>query len=269
MSRHKDLLTYWSPEVQKAIEIGALAAPLFPPTDHRVRYVDHVTTDKLRIKYAGAGDRLINNIVDVSYVWESGSLKPRLQGWYPLDLVGASHVIEHVPNFVGWLNALSDVLSPQGHVSLAVPFKEQTFDCRRPVSTLGDVLEAWMTGATRPALRHVVDQRRYGVRVDGHNCWVGDPTPDRFSAVLPKVEGLLDFLDQWAGGHYIDSHVWVFSPASFQEIVDELRELNLIDLDICKGPTLYGHEFVVHLRRVPNAGPRRSRPQSMLAVDDA
>lgn len=262
MTRQSDLLTYFRPEIEKIIEIGALASPSIPQAADRVRYVDRLTTPELKEHYAGVAPQVVDKLVDVSYIWESGPLKPSLKDWYPVELVTASHVIEHVPNMVAWLNQLTDVLTPGGHISLAVPYKQKTFDLHRPVSTLGDVLEAWSTNAPRPGLRHVIDQRRYGVRVDGNNCWFDDPTPDRFSRVLPEIAGLNGFIDRWHAGDYVDSHVWVFTPDSFSEIIKDLNALELIALEICKGPTIYGHEFIVHLGRT-NAKMRRSAGVSL------
>ncbi|MCY7273284.1 MAG: class I SAM-dependent methyltransferase [Phormidesmis sp. CAN_BIN44] len=70
----------------------------------------------------------LSKIVDVDYVWGEKSLIDLLETEAPLDYVIASHVIEHVPDFIGWLSEVRGILKPGGILSLAIPDKRQCLD---------------------------------------------------------------------------------------------------------------------------------------------
>ncbi|MBA3780525.1 MAG: methyltransferase domain-containing protein [Nocardioides sp.] len=67
----------------------------------------------------------------------------------------ASHVIEHIPDLVGWLAQLADVVADDGVLVLAVPDKGYGFDAHRPLTTVGQILAAHEEGHTRPGVPSV------------------------------------------------------------------------------------------------------------------
>src|SRR5437868_3008097 len=75
----------------------------------------------------------------------------------PVDYVVASHVIEHVPDLIGWLAEVREALEPGGELRLAVPDRRYTLDYRRSVSRLADVVHAWFMRARRPLPHQILD----------------------------------------------------------------------------------------------------------------
>jgi hypothetical protein len=75
--------------------------------------------------------------------------------------------------------------------------------------------------------------------------------------------------DAWqaaqGGSDYIDVHNWRFSPASFQLVIDDLRELGLLELGIIDGPTGAGGEFCACLQR--GVGERKDRMLSLASIE--
>ena len=63
------------------------------------------------------------------------------------DVLLASHALEHVANPLGALAEWKRVVGPAGHLILVVPHLENTFDHRRPVTTLAH-LEADLADST-------------------------------------------------------------------------------------------------------------------------
>jgi SAM-dependent methyltransferase len=63
------------------------------------------------------------------------------------DVLLASHALEHVANPLGALAEWKRVVGPTGHLILVVPHLENTFDHRRPVTTLAH-LEADLADST-------------------------------------------------------------------------------------------------------------------------
>jgi SAM-dependent methyltransferase len=115
----------------RGLEIGPLASPVVPRTLGDVYYVDHLATDDLVAKYTGDPKVDERSIVSTDFVWGSNTLAEAVGDLAPFDYVVASHVLEHVPDLVGWLDEVAAVLRPGGRLSLAMPDRRYTFDVRR------------------------------------------------------------------------------------------------------------------------------------------
>src|SRR5450432_2417461 len=100
MDRRGRLLGGISPALSTGLEIGALHSPLIPREEGRVRYVDYAPAETLRANFRHP-DANAADIVEVDIIWGERPLRDCLQE--PVDYIVASHVIEHVPNLVGWL----------------------------------------------------------------------------------------------------------------------------------------------------------------------
>lgn len=112
------------------IEIGALNTPL--PIYHgaRVRYVDRLPTEKLRLAYPELADQ---DFVEVEIVSAAETLTALADE--SCDFVIANHVIEHTRNPIGAIENMFRVLKPQGILYLALPDKRFTFDATRAVTS--------------------------------------------------------------------------------------------------------------------------------------
>jgi SAM-dependent methyltransferase len=211
---------------RRGLEMGPHDRPLVSKADFPVEYVDYTDTETLRAQaYVGADAAAIPA---VDHVWASRPLI-ELVG-EPVGYVVASHVAEHVPDLAGWLLEMHQVLAPDGVLSLVLPDRRFTFDRLRPPSTLGDVVEAYLTKRRTPSIRHVFDNCALGVSVDHGQAW-REPLDDR---ALPRLvgEGALQFAwDQCAEiaetPRYIDSHCWIFTPESFLDLLEGMARLRL------------------------------------------
>ena len=106
------LLRSIAPLRQDGLEIGALCNPTVSKTESngRVFYVDFSTAQQSREKYRNDPNVNVEEIVETDYVWGRRTL-PELVNGRMFDYVIASHVIEHVPNMLGWLREIASVLS--------------------------------------------------------------------------------------------------------------------------------------------------------------
>jgi hypothetical protein len=226
------LLRDIDPAAMSGLEIGALDKPAVRRTDGKVRYVDYADTATVKAKpYDDSID--VEAIVDVDIVWAERPLAEAVGE--PVDYIVASHVIEHVPDLIGWLADLSAALKPGGILSLALPDKRFTFDLQRPDSTLGEVVEAYLLGARRPSIRQVVDNCFSAVVVRPQDAWAQDLS----GADLPRLGGDIALALAWDQAkdlvrepRYIDSHCWVFTPQSFLTLLDTLAQLKLLPLSL-------------------------------------
>jgi SAM-dependent methyltransferase len=127
-SRADKIRALIDPASQRGLEIGALNSPAIYSSEGKVYYVDHLPTDELKEKYSPDPNINIEDIVPVDYVWGDKTLVEAVgQGVY-FDYLVASHVVEHVPDVIGWFGEISAVLKPGGVLSLVVPDKRFTFD---------------------------------------------------------------------------------------------------------------------------------------------
>ena len=236
------------------VEIGPSHSPIAPKRDGwATTVVDHATQEVLRSKYGQMPGVDVDRIEPVDRIWQGGPLdalfEPPLLG--QVQRVISSHSIEHLPDPIGFLVAAGRLAHPEtGTVSLAVPDKRQCFDVFRPLTSTGDWLDAWREKRGRHTGASVFDHEAYLAQVDGVSYWA-EPTVRR-----PRLMHTLDtayrlYRDYEDGGRrdYVDVHAWVFTPASFELLMLELRLLGLIDWEVESCQTTAPHEFVVLLRR--------------------
>jgi SAM-dependent methyltransferase len=233
------------------LEIGPSHRPVAAKRDgFNVRILDHLDAAALRDKYASHGVD-IDAIEEVDYVW-SGQPLDQLVAGERFAWIIASHVIEHVPDLVGFLNACETILAPGGVLSLAVPDKRYCFDCERENSSLGRVIDVAHARSTNhsagTAAEYFLKVRRKG----GQIAW-----DERHRGPLEPVHGLQDALHAMTKvreGHYFDLHAWVFTPDSFRKIIRDLHELRLIGLQEQYFQATRGCEFFVTLAKASSHG---------------
>ncbi len=217
-----------NPGTQHGLEIGALCNPIVPPGAGHIEYVDHLPTEELRKKYATDPNVDVARIVTVNYVWGECTL-PEVVGDRRFDYVIASHVVEHVPDPIGWLREIAAVLSPGGMLSLAIPDKRWTFDCRREVTSVSEMIESYFEHRRRPTIRHCVEQFGEAAKVPGAvsaaDLWQGKVSFDQIPLMTPGLlehlgeAGMRSYFDAFRSGTYLDAHCSVFTPFSFVRIL--------------------------------------------------
>jgi SAM-dependent methyltransferase len=224
-------------------EIGPQDKPLVRKEDARILYVDHCDTEELRRRFAGEASVDISRL-QVDAVWGERTLREALLvafGNDPadtssfLDYVLASHVIEHVPDFLGWLGEVHATLRPSGEqrgvLRLAVPDKRYCFDLLRTPTVVVDVLEAYALRRRRPSAQRILDFALNMAHVDLHKAWSGEL--DHETLVKPyTLDGALSLArDAEFNGNYHDVHCWVFTPASFVELCLQLAQHGLMQFE--------------------------------------
>lgn len=237
------------------LEIGPLESPTVtkPPWD--VRYVDVLDTESLREHFRGDPNVSTDRIVDVDFALQcDGKLRSLAEAAAPAapyQWAIASHVIEHVPDLVGWLADIASLVDDGAPLFLVVPDRHYTFDVARPPTTVGQILEAHSLGRTIPSERAVFDHYRSVVEISAAALWAGASPADAPRTFT--LEQAAELRAQAQRGEYVDSHVWVFSPSEFVGQIADLGELDMVDFVIERVlPTMSGElEFNVVLRRLP------------------
>ena len=239
------------------LEIGPLNRPVALKATCDVRYVDVFDSPTTRAHYKDDPNVNVDDIPDLDFCLHTAdgtlqTLFEAVKADAPYRWVLASHVVEHVPDLIGWLNEVASVLDDGGVLVLAVPDRRYTFDVMRPATTVGQVLQAYTDQDMRPSVRAVYDHFRSHVNFSAHDLWSGESATEAnrgytLDDTLHQLEMARD------EGRYIDSHVWLFTPASFVEQLVELGRLKLVDFYVDQViPTdPYELEFYVTLKRLP------------------
>lgn len=261
MTRNEKLLAYIDVDRDQGLEIGALCNPIVPESCVGISYVDHLDTDGLRKKYETDPHVDVQKIVPVRYVWGGGPLVD-IVGAERFDYVIASHVLEHAPDLIGWLQYIAQILRPGGVLALAVPDMRYTFDCQRSLTTMADLLQAYLERYHRPSIRQVLDHFINKVEVP-EQCSIAalweDPTRranvSRSHPFLLKdlgSQGVQKHFDAIQAGEYIDSHCSVFTPLSFVDLMAGLALLDMAHFTVKSfHPTLPNeHEFLIVLEKL-------------------
>ena len=212
----------------RGIEIGPLASPIVRKSESDVRYVDHTDRASLVAKYAGDVNVDTKAIVDVDVIWGERTLAESFEDELGFDYVIASHVIEHVPDMVGWLREIAAVLRPGGRVHLAIPDKRYTFDHFRRTSSLAEVIGAYLERSRRPTPAQIFDQGAYFSQVDPTATLAGPLDPATHLSVPKLREALATATAVAQEAQYLDVHCWVFTPRSLLETLVALVDLGLL-----------------------------------------
>jgi hypothetical protein len=268
--RQKRIRSLLEPIAGTGLEVGPLCDPLFVREDTDVRYIDIHDGDALRAHYAGDPAVRPEDVIDPDYVI-IGPEGPRSLA----DAIGdatrfswavASHVVEHVPDIIGWLDELADILDDDGLLALVVPDRRFSFDAGREPTTVGEMLLAHHTVDRTPSVRAIYDHFSRAVKVSTAELWAGAVATS--DTRMYSVHDAAGFVDRAVKeGVYIDSHVWMFTPGTFVEQLTELGWLGLTDFSIERVlPTARNElEFSVLLRRLPRGLDRAGRDQRRAA----
>ena len=248
MTRREKLLIKIQPRLSKGLEIGPLDRPIVTKEMGKIFYVDHATTDEIKQKCKVWSDIDVNKIENVDYIWGEINLKDIAKDNCPFDYVIASHVIEHVPDLIGWFKEVRSVLVSGGILSLAIPDKRFSFDYLRQISKPGEVLEAYTLKSRKPSVKQIFDAKSEFVHRHKKYKQFG------FSENLVHEHTLKESwqIAKNAFDHnkYEDVHCWVFTEYSFVELLKTLAHLELFDFKISEFFKRSGHEFFISLEAI-------------------
>ena len=231
------------------LEIGPSHNPIAPKSKgYNVQILDHLSADELRAKYQGHGVNL-NSIEEVDFIWRGQSLTDLIGKTECYDWIIASHVVEHVPDFISFFIQCESLLKPHGVLSLVIPDKRYCFDFFQQISSTGQMLDAYHERRVRPSSGQIFDYFSNSATSDGAIAWSGKHVSGVKELIHSLSEAKVQYKRVLEKPDYIDVHCWRFTPASFGLIVSDLNALGLIELEISASFPTSGCEFYVSLSK--------------------
>ncbi|MEB2845941.1 class I SAM-dependent methyltransferase [Endobacterium cereale] len=219
-ARRAKILSLFQP-TGLGLEVGPSYAPFLPKKDgFNVETVDYADAEKLRAKYPEKA----SIIEDVDYVSDGRSLVDLIGQTQRYDFIYASHVIEHVTDFITFISDCENLLKPGGALVLVVPDKRFCFDAFRPVSTVGDILQSRLDRRERHPPGLVYDFIATYAQRNGSGIW-SETNLEGVSLTNSPMSAHETFLEMSKSTQYVDVHAWRFTPASFRYAVKTLRAL--------------------------------------------
>jgi hypothetical protein len=232
----------------KGLEIGPSHNPIAPKSSgYQVEIIDHLSAEGLREKYKDH-NLLLEKIEEVDYVWSGEKLSVLVGKSNQYDWIIASHVIEHVPDLISFFQECEKLLiSNDGVLALVVPDMRYCFDCLSPLTTVGELLDAYESKRSRPTPGQIFNHYSRAVLRNGAIAWSEGDYGDisfahNFSEAAKAYKKAANFPE------YIDTHCWRFTPESFELILNDLNDLEIINLTVKSFYDTAGCEFHINLK---------------------
>lgn len=188
----------------------------------RIRYVDYKSREELVAQYAHDAVVDVSLIPDIDIV-TGGRQITEFVPEESIDFVISSHVMEHVPDFIGWLETNLRLLRPGGRIALAYPDRRFCFDLAKPPTEFHDVVAAYLEKRTQPNFTQICDHIINCRKVTPTEVWDGTLTPDS----APPIRGMAKAVELLrtlvTKTEYHDVHCWKFSDAEFSEMLGKIK----------------------------------------------
>lgn len=247
------------------LEIGPSHNPVASKREgYRVKVLDHLDQRGLIEKYKDDPGVDTSRIEEVDFVWRGEPFSELIDRGERFSWIIASHVVEHVPDLIRFLNECDAVMEPGGVLTLAVPDKRFCFDRFRPLSSLGLVVDAHLSDSTRPSPGTVFDFYLNYARRNGRDGWnAGDLGRLQFAFDFRKS---MEMMSLSRDGNYVDVHQWCFTPSSFRLLIDDLYRMGMTQLREVEFLEQDGFEFFVWLSRA-GSGSGLDRGELLRRID--
>jgi SAM-dependent methyltransferase len=270
--RKERILTAINPAKSKGMEIGPLDKPTVTREMGNIIYVDHCNRTDLVKKYSGDPNTNTDNIPEIDYVWGKQTLRELVGPEENFDYVIASHVIEHVPDLLGWLDEINQILSEKGVLSLVIPDKRFTFDIFRNESTAAEMIHAYLTKSRKPTVEQLFDCLSHYHDVNLKAIWNGTFNEKDFPYQTKSLSEVYETCKySLLPDTYVDNHCWVFTPYSFFKLLKVGIELNIFNYKVLHFYTTgkNKHEFYVSLEKIPaSITPEAKYKEQMASIPD-
>ena len=191
------------------LEIGACDKPTVPKDGGLCRYADFRSANQM-VSMWGLDPE---SVCHVDYVIRRSLTLPE-QITDRFDYVIACHVLEHVPDPIGYLFELSGLLNPNGTVFLAIPDKRITADINRPSTTIDHLIMDFHDRCRYPSVEHIMDFHRHWIALE-----TGTPL---------HIKDVYNYAQEFYESGEADVHCHVWDDRLFREQFQTLSDAKML-----------------------------------------
>jgi len=217
----------------RGIEIAPYFNPMIDRTKHDVFYVDCIDNDEIQRKASENPGAKGRHVPLIDAVWAPDKRLAECVGGRRFDYAVASHVMEHVPNPLGWLGEILECVEVGGRVAIMLPRRTKSMDYYRQNTTFGQVVGWSIEKPTRPTPTQVMDFLSQAFHHRGEEL---EESSMPLFAAAERHYSDLDALNYanfvWEQKHYLDVHCSVWTPESFAEIFGRLLGVGLLSCKV-------------------------------------
>lgn len=252
------------------LEIGPSWSPIFPKKEGwNIRSID-VFDQQALIERASQdpsiGER-IANIEPVDYIYKGSLLEAvkaglsadeqaRVEAGQGLfDYICSSHNFEHQANPIKFLIDCFCLLMPGGSLTMAIPTASRCFDRCRPLTTTGQLIDAYLDQAVKPSVGQIIDHHLFFAVDSESNLPVLSRVHPASRMVMPQASSgscwnasfLLSTLSTHESAEFPDVHCWLFNRFSFELILLDLQRLGVLPSIRISSSMEREFEFIVNV----------------------
>jgi hypothetical protein len=237
---------------------GLEIAPYFNPVvikcvGRKLYYTDYIGTEEIRAKAAANPGAPGRDVPAIDFVWTPGAdLRKCAPQHLTFDYAIASHVFEHVPNPIGWINQIMSVLHVGATLGLVVPDRRLTSDFYRRETSLAEVIALAISAPSIPTPLQILDFMLYGIEDFGEIKYDQNIPFSARKRTYPHEEAVQVARIAQEHRQYFDVHCTVWTAQSFAEIMTEVSRLGLLPAAVAP-PIENGGEFIVHITKTGSA----------------
>jgi hypothetical protein len=239
MVAHSPNLKMFALEQIRPHGFGLEIAPYFDPfllkQDYsNLFYTDYLSNHEL-LEKAKQNPGFIDGGVlpEIDFVWSPGVvLSDCVPSGVRFDYAVASHVMEHVPNPIGWMNEILATMADGGRLALFLPDRRTNMDRDRNLTTFGELVGLWASQPSVPTAMQVADFLAHSIDIDSAEVLAGRAATAPGRSHYPDQE-VVSFAS-WVAttGRYLDIHCTVWEPEQFVAVIRRAAEAGLMNVDV-------------------------------------
>ena len=135
------------------LEIGASDFPTINPSQGKCFHANCRNKPELISLFALNSD----DVPDVDYIISRNLPLSHQIVDRKFDYVVLAHVLEHVPDPIGYVQDLAKLLNDGGVIMMAIPDKRRTFDSGRQLTSIEHILNDYHEKSIYPSIEHVME----------------------------------------------------------------------------------------------------------------
>ncbi len=222
---------------KRFLEIGPLCNPLIKNIE-KYYTCDIKDTDEVKLRYKDDSTRNIEEVISIDFIMKN-SYSETFKDIPKFDYVINSHVFEHIPNPIFFLQDISKILSKKGELIMIIPDKRYCYDYYREYSSFAQMYCVF-EGLNKYDINGKGNKILYSQVLDSFSqqCASNDSKKFWKSKEYQKIgtsqpENALKNYENFKTNEVLfDRHFWCFSDFSFLKILYNLTRYTLLPFKV-------------------------------------